>query len=342
MRIFRTNDLLSFSALIALGATAVVGAPTALANDSAAELSIGGLTFSRTADVSMESEELKISPEAVTVRYHFLNHRPTPVTLTVAFPLPDIDLSEIENIAFPTSDPVNFVNFETKIDGKRIDLTINQRALLGDKDVTAALRNAGVAVLPIGAQQKTLTDLQPAAREKLLNDGLLVQSGTDEKGKPIYAPGWIVRTSAVRQQTFPPQRPIVVEHRYRTSLGVSFDTVLRRSLRQNKAMKAEVDRYRGLYCVSPELLSNVDKLAGDTEGNKAKLQEWRISYVLKTGANWAGPIRDFKLVVDTGKAERLVSFCGQNIKPLSPSAVGVTASDFTPDKNLDILIIGRR
>jgi Domain of unknown function (DUF4424) len=341
MRTFRANNLLSFGTLVALAAAAV-GAPAALANDSVAELSVGGLTFSRTTDVSMESEELKISPEAVTVRYHFLNHRPTPVTLTVAFPLPDIDLSEIENIAFPSDDPVNFMSFETKVNGKRIDLTINQRALLGEKDVTATLRNAGVAVLPIGSQQKTLADLMPAAREKLVGEGLLVQSGTDEKGKPIYIPGWIVRTSAVRQQTFPPQRPIVVEHRYRTSLGVSVDTVLRRSLRQSKGMKAEVDRYRDLYCISPALLSSVDKLAGDAEANKAKLREWRISYILKTGANWAGPIRDFKLVVDTGKSERLVSFCASNIKTLSPSSVGVTASDFTPDKNLDILIIGRQ
>jgi hypothetical protein len=340
MRTFRANNLVSFGALVALGVTA--GTPAALANDSAAELSIGGLTFSRTADVSMESEELKISPEAVTVRYRFVNHRPTPVTLTVAFPLPDLELSEMENIAFPSNDPVNFVRFETKVDGKRIDLTINQRALLGEKDVTATLKNAGIAVLPIGPEQKTLADLKPETREKLVNEGLLLQSGADEQGKPIYAPGWIVRTSAVRQQTFPPQRPVVVEHRYRTSLGVSFDTVLRRSLRQNKAMKAEVDRYRDLYCTSSALLSSIDKLAGDAEGNKAKLQEWRISYVLKTGANWAGPIRDFKLVVDTGKPERLVSFCAPNIKPLSPHSVGVTATDFTPDKNLDILIIGRR
>src|SRR5690348_6243565 len=163
MRTFRANDLSRFGALVALAATAA-GPPAALANDSAAELSIGGLTFSRTTDVSMESEELKISPQAVTVRYRFVNHRPTPVTLTVAFPLPDVDLSEIENIAFPSDDPVNFVSFVTKVDGKRIDLTINQRAFLGEKDVTATLRNAGVAVLPIGPQQKTLADMAPAAR----------------------------------------------------------------------------------------------------------------------------------------------------------------------------------
>ena len=51
---------------------------TACANDSAAELSIGGLTFKKTNSVSIESEELKITLETVTVRYQFLNQSPNP------------------------------------------------------------------------------------------------------------------------------------------------------------------------------------------------------------------------------------------------------------------------
>ena len=89
----------------------------ARANDSAAELSIGGLQFVRTNDVAMESEDLRIALDKISVRYQFTNVTTKPVTLTVAFPLPDIDLSEAENIALPSNDPVNFVDFETKVDG---------------------------------------------------------------------------------------------------------------------------------------------------------------------------------------------------------------------------------
>src|SRR5947208_4905487 len=71
----------------------------ARANDSAAELSIGGLQFVRTNDVAMESENLRIGLDRISVRYQFANVTAKPVTLTVAFPLPDIDLSEAENIA---------------------------------------------------------------------------------------------------------------------------------------------------------------------------------------------------------------------------------------------------
>src|SRR5215510_12117457 len=93
----------------------LAASPGARANDSAAELSVGGLTFTRSADVSMESEELTITPETVTVKYQFLNKSANPVTLTVAFPLPDIDLGEADNYAFPVGDPNNFVGFETKV-----------------------------------------------------------------------------------------------------------------------------------------------------------------------------------------------------------------------------------
>src|ERR1700676_3783520 len=82
--------------------------PTAtFPNDSAAELSIGGLRFTRTNEITIDSEELRISIDRVDVRYQFTNTSGKPVTLTVAFPLPDIDLAEAENIALPSNDPVN-------------------------------------------------------------------------------------------------------------------------------------------------------------------------------------------------------------------------------------------
>jgi Domain of unknown function (DUF4424) len=150
-----------------------------------------------------------------------------------------------------------------------------------------------------------------------------------------------VKTSAVRQQTFPPGKPAIVEHRYRTSLGMSFDTVLRKATRQDRALANEIARYRKDYCVSDRFLANLDRLAGDSKANTAKVQERRISYVLKTGANWAGPIKQFRLTVDSGKADRLVSFCAPNIRAASPTVSEVGLRDFTPDKDLKILVIGR-
>jgi len=313
----------------------------AFGNDSTAELSIGGLVFTKSADISMESEELTIATDQVSVRYVFLNQSPNPVTVTVAFPLPDIDLAEAENYAIPTTDPVNFVGFQTKIDGKPVTFTTSQRAVLGEKDVSATIKAAGLPILAIGSQQNKITELSKDAKAKLVDQGLLIPAGTDPKGQQLYAGSWTVKTSIVRQQTFPPGKPVTVEHRYRASMGVSFDTILRKGLRENTAMSEEIKRYRAAYCIADDLLRGIDRIAGDAEGNTAGLRERRINYVLKTGANWSGPIKDFRLVVDKGKPDRLVSFCLDNVKKISATAFEVRMKDYTPDRDLKILLIGK-
>lgn len=318
----------------------LAGCGTVCANDSAAELSIGGLQFLRSSTIAIETEDLRISLDRVQVLYQFANTSDKPVTLTVAFPLPDIDLSEGESIALPSTDPVNFVDFETKIDGAPAKFQLDQRATVGGKDVSALLRQFKLPILPIGKSEIHIADLPEATRVKLADEGLLMPAGTTEKGRQQYAAAWVAKTSAVRQQTFPPDRKILVEHQYRPSVGTSLDTILRWGLRNNKSLSPEVQRYRKQYCITDAFLADLDKRAGKGQLNASMIQERRISYVLKTGANWAGPIRSFKLAIDTG-GDRLVSFCAGRLKPISPNAMEFSADNFTPDEDLKILIVGR-
>jgi len=319
----------------------VMSTSVAISNDTAAELSIGGLQFTHAANVAMESEELKISLERVNVRYQFTSTSSKPVTLTVAFPLPDIDLSEGESIAFPSNDPVNFVDFETKIDGSPIKFNIEQRAFVGDKDVTPLLNELKIPSLPLGAQQFRSQDLPEAARGRMVSEGLLMPAGRNERGRPLYGPAWVVRTSVFREQTFPVGIPVFVEHAYRPSVGGSSDTILRKGIRQNKAMANEVERYRREYCVTDEFLQKLDKIAGVGPANNAMIQERRISYVLKTGANWAGPIKSFRLLIDRGGNDRLVSYCAGKLNPSSTTSLDVSAANFMPDRDIKLLFVGR-
>src|SRR5229473_1813489 len=323
-------DRLKSCSVAIIGGTILAATCAAHANDSAAELSIGGLQFVHTNDIAMESEDLRISLDRVTVRYQFANTTGKPVTLTVAFPLPDIDLSDTDNIALPSTDPVNFVDFETKIDGIPAEFQIDQRAMVGDQDVSALLDQFKLPLLPIGSREIRVADL-----------GLLMPVRTDGKGRQQYAVAWVAKTSALRQQTFPPERGVIVEHQYRPSVGTSSDTILRRILRYNKSLSPEVERYRKDYCVSDAFLAQLDERAGNGVLNAPMIQERRISYVLKTGANWAGPIRSFKLTIDPGASDRLVSFCPGRLKPTAPNALEFTAKDFTPEGDLKILIVGR-
>ena len=312
----------------------------ALANDTSAELAIGGLTFTKNADVSMESEELKIGLDAITVRYVFLNRSMKPVTLTVAFPLPDINLADASNAAFPVGNPLNFVGFSTKINGKPASFSTNQQAFSNDKNVTTTLTEMGIPIFPVGVEQLKINVLSEQVRARAVAQGLLVESGVNDKGMPLYDATWTLKTSVLRQQSFPPGKPVTVEHRYRTSVGMSFDTILRQGLRQNKNLEPEVQRYKGKYCVDDNFLKLVDGLRAADRPGKPRMIERRVSYVLATGANWAGPIKDFHLVVDTGRADRIASFCGQDIKEISATQLEMRAADFTPKQDLEILILG--
>jgi len=82
-----TQDIAVMNNAFCVVAAAVIGSLSvypACANDTAAELSIGGLQFSRTTAVTLENEALKISPDQVSVRYQFRNTTAAPVKLTVA------------------------------------------------------------------------------------------------------------------------------------------------------------------------------------------------------------------------------------------------------------------
>src|ERR1700722_10623116 len=152
--------------LVAAATRWEAGSSPSLANDTSAELAIGELTFTKNADVSMESEDLTITLDTVTVRYTFLNRSTKPVTLTVAFPLPDINLADASNAAFPVGNPLNYVGFPTKIDGKPISFIPNQQAFIDDKNVTASLKEMGIPLLPVGAQQLKINQLSEEVRTR--------------------------------------------------------------------------------------------------------------------------------------------------------------------------------
>ena len=63
-----------------------------------------------------------------------------------------------------------------------------------------------------------------------------------------------------------------------------------------------------------------------------------MSYILTTANNWATPIRDFRLVVDKGSPDALVSFCGTGVKKIGPTQFEMRATDFAPERELEILI----
>ena len=83
-------------------------------------------------------------------------------------------------------------------------------------------------------------------------------------------------------------------------------------------------------------------LADPDEPWSAPFSESWISYVLTTGGNWSGgAIERFRLVVDKGSPDNLVSFCGEDVSKIGPTTFEMVKTDFWPARDLKILVLNR-
>jgi hypothetical protein len=325
---------------IALAFVTLAALP-ALANDTSAELSTGGLIFVRNDDVDMLSEDLTISAREVSVRYRFLNRSDQDVTVLVAFPMPDIQVEGPDDIiSVPTEDPVNFLAFSTTVNGAPVAAKVEQRVIAAGLDRTALLRSLGIPLAPHLTSTNEALDRLPADKwEELLRVGLAEIDEYDAGGgmKKHLEARWTLQTTYYWEQTFPAKAETAIAHRYKPSVGGSVQTALGSP---DEAKEPWYEEYKEKYCFNNEFLAALErarKNANSTFG--APFAEERIDYILKTGANWSGPIKEFRLVVDKGTADNLVSFCGDDVKKLSETRFEMKKSDYTPDGNLSVLIL---
>ncbi len=316
---------------------------SASAGESTEELALGGITIAKPADaqIAFESADIVINPSSVTAKYKIINQGPAPANVTLGFAMPDLDFSDPDaSFAIPGSDPVNFVGLSTKIDGKPGGFAFTQSAQLNGKDITASLRQNKLALVPVGTFQNQLAALAPELRDKLAETGVIMQAGNDAQGNALYFPAWSVRTTSGKRITLAPGQSAGVEISYRTSVGMSLDTPLRNPLRGERNLAAQVQLRRTDYCIDDAFYTGLDKIAALGEANTGKLRERRMVFVLQ-GRNPTGPIKDFRLVVDKGRPDRVVSFCLENLKKISPTAFEMRAADFAPAHDLKVIMIGR-
>ena len=194
-----------------------------MANDSSVTLGAGGLVLTKNADIAMRSEDLTISPTRVDVRYVFVNESGRDLDEMVAFPLPDIDYAQLWEAprGAMTEDPVNFVGFKATADGKPIAVSVEQRALLKGRDVTSAVKAAGLPVnLSNDAGVKLLDGLANPVRATLKAEGLVEWNSQYD----YIRPNWTVSTKFYWQQHFAAGKPVTITHRYQPVTGQAFFT----------------------------------------------------------------------------------------------------------------------
>ena len=324
-----------------LAALLLISVSPALANDSTAELAAGGLVLVKNDNIEMRSEDLFVSAKEIRVRYRFFNRSDKDVTVRVAFPIPDISVEEPDaNIAVPTEDPVNIFGFRTSVNGKPVKMEVEQRVFAGGAEQTKFLRELGIPLAPyLAATDKALARL-PADKQAEVVKRKLGEIEEFDQGKGMQKhlmPRWTLRTNYHWQQAFPAQKEVLIEHSYKPSVGQTAGSNV------NPADPSDTLReYTKKYCIDRDFLASVERIKKQTKTEYGgPFTEERIEYILTSGANWSGPIGDFRLVIDKGEADSLISFCGDGVKKTAPTQFELRKRNFTPDSNLAVLILKR-
>lgn len=325
------NFLFAGAAVVAL-----VFANQVAADDSSAALGMGGVAFTQSADIRMTDEDLSISPKNVRIRFVFKNESSKDVYTTVAFPLPDINTAEFSNspIGTVTNDPVNFVGFSVRQDGRPVAVSVEQRATMNGRDVTAVIKSVGLPVNIIsGDGYKRLLALSPAKR-KILTSADLAEY--DDNNNAL--PHWIVRTRFYWRQHFPAGKSVVLEQHYQPVTGQFFfgggdfaqggagddgwkayciDNATRAALRARVAAKFRADPHAGGY-----------------------LNGFETDYVLSTGNNWKGPIGRFHLTLDKLKPDSVLSLCWDGkLKKTGTTTFEDIRENFAPKSDIKLLVV---
>ncbi|MDE2446965.1 MAG: DUF4424 domain-containing protein [Alphaproteobacteria bacterium] len=298
----------------------------ALANDSVAELGAGGLVMMRANSISMQSEDLFVSPSQVRVNYEFRNNDRVAHDYLVAFPMPMInpDTYLDSDVSVPKPDQDNFLNFKLTVEGKALDPQLEMRALSGGLDVTDELRALGIPLNPLATATRSFLAKMP--REKLQD---LIKKGAIETDDNTAFPAWALKSTYYWFQTFPADSVLHVAHSYVPAVGA--------------AMYGEqpeiVVRDEKTYCVDQKTRSAIHAKLASLKQDQPFLNERTLQYILTTGANWSGAIEKFRLVVDKENPLAMVSFCMDGVTKISATQFEVTKTDFTPDRELDVLIL---
>jgi hypothetical protein len=326
------------------------------ADDCAASTAAGGIQFRKEQRISMEKERLTISPEKVKVDFWFLNETGQDITTEVAFPVPpyhfDWDYS---------GGPTDFRDFKLWVDGKELPYKADVRAELAGKNHAGLLRSLGIDASTFGKYDwkkdppngsPEISRLSAADKQRLVKLGLLNNLGD-------AFPQWTVVKTYYWNLTFPAHNVLHVSHEYTPAWGWMDMTTqdLEPSIRKKGLANAE-QRANGKAgaalagykwymkqiensCIDLKL---AEKLRSEYTTSGSFVLRW-VDYILVTGRNWDGPIKDFELVVDRPKPTKshswYISFCWNGkIKRPDASHVEVYAKDFTPTHDLHVAFLG--
>jgi hypothetical protein len=311
------------------------------ADDGAASIAAGGLiVMKRETRIVMAKEVLSISASRVVVDYDFRNDSDEDITTEVAFPIPAYKLDTKSDVAPRWQ---GFDDFKLWVGGKPARFTIQLRAFVGKRDVTALLLAAKVdpgsmghyTFSVYGRDSSRDTDRLNAAQRHVLKQAGAIGDLQDK------TPLWRVEKKYYWSQAFPAHAIVHIRHEYTPVLGNS-NSVGGSYVDTGKPESA--DEELPTVCPSPELrhaLSNDSKRPGHVVGISY------VDFILTTANTWKQPIEDFTLLVERPPldhdpnhpvtAANYVSFCWNGpVTKIDADHFSAHTTNFVPAKELRV------
>lgn len=295
--------------------TLLLMAAAAKANDGMAELGAGGIRILQSDDIALLEEDLFLSVEQVRVRFRFRNETALPVSTLVAFVAPDADSEDLGRRDLIGSGRLAAgMAFTAEVDGRRVPVFTDLRAVAGDADITGQLHELGI--------DPEQMEPAPSQRQKLR-----------EKGLPLS--GWKLRIRFYWRQLFPPGQTVEIEHRYRPFAGSAITQP--RELYFADGDWSPVQR----YCMNDDIMQGAHRLADAARQRLGyeTLHARFLSYILTTGAGWRGPIGRLGIVIDSGHPQAVLATCLPGLKRTGPARYALEWHNVKPAEDIRLMFL---
>lgn len=296
------------------------------ANDSTGYISTGGVEYLKNKNISMHSEDLYISKDKIRVNYEFKNLSNKDITETVLFPMPAVPSFTDSDFA-DTRETYN--KFKLWVNDQPIDTALHVRTFMrpivvkdGDRtyadtsiDTTEIFKSCGLNEADMMGPWTYQVDTEYVNQQLLdCNNKALDKFIYDRES--LYIP-WDSQVIYSWKQKFKANATTKIKHSYTPLVGGS--------------VSLDEEQFTD-FCV--------DKSTQRGFNNNGRPYH-ALSYILKTGANWAKPISNFKLTVERDPDE-LVSFCWKGkgkVKKVSATTFEIKETNFIPTHDFDVAFI---
>lgn len=314
------------------------------ANDSVGHIyrgdpqSAGGIIFKKTNDISMEKEVLTISPNLIRVEYEFLNKTAKPIREEILFPMPYYNFI---GKGCGNTYTGKLEDFKLWVDGTEMPtLRHVQAKKFSGEDVTNLFHKLGFTdddIANFGGTESATRGCGPEGElsnplqappiiakniDTLFDEDLVVD-------KERAYPNWQVSNVYSWDLDFPPGHIVRVVHEYKPLIfsWMKFRTTNRNALAG----------FNEPYCTD----DGTFRVAQDiNKRTKSPFGVGILNYVLTTGANWSGPIKDFTLNLRKENENQVFSLCfdGHFVKSDSLTLTS-HIHNFVPTKDIALLYL---